>query len=283
MDKLKAYRRYIPLLSVLLLQQLVLLFLHCMQYRGMNGSFMGVGIGFLLTGIFMDFAVLYLFKWISERLEMEEKLAEFYRQRRHEREYDTLIRQHMDDMQDMCQQYEEQINNIYELMEKKTADGEQKEVARELLQKLENEIAQCKVIRYCEHDIINAVFTAKAARCTGKGITLQVTCNLNEVICADEIDLCSLIDNLMDVAIAICETLSQSESRIYVKAELRSGRFVLKQEISSAQKIRSERRGNLKKRLWCRELELIERICEKNKGYLEIKEVGNTGVIIVVI
>lgn len=283
MDKLKTYRRYIPLLSVLLLQQLVLLFLHCMQYRGMNGSFIGVGIGLLLTGIFMDFAVLYLFKWISERLEMEEKLAEFYRQRRHEWEYDVLIRQHIEDMQDMCQQYEEQINNIYELMEKKTDDGGQKEVARELLQKLENEIAQHKVIKYCEHDIINAVFTAKAAKCTGKGIALQVICNLNEAICADEIDLCSLIDNLMDVAIAVCEALPQSERRIYVKAELRSGRFILKQEITLAQKIRTERRGSLKKRLWCRELDLIERICEKNKGYLEIKEAENTGIITVVI
>ena len=283
---MKTYGRYIPLFLSLLVLQLVLFFLYSMEYRENGWNFVLIGLGLLALGILVDVIILYLFKWILQKVELEERLAEYYAQRRHEWEYDSLRWGHINEMQELSGQYEKQINSICEMLEQDTISSERKEAARELLRKLEGEIAGSRMVKYSDNHIINAVFTAKAARCTEKGITLQVQCDLGEKLCSDEIDICSITDNLLDVAIEKWNYLSAEERYVFVKIVQRSDRLIFKLEMrlqSAAETDREKLTGNLKKKLWCRELELVQHICEKNKGYMEIAQQDGWGVISVVI
>lgn len=282
--RVKAYRRYILYLGLFLVSQLLLTVMYGLWFQVESARIWVVTV-MIIAGLFLFFSVLYLLQWNLRRLELETRLEEYDKQRQTELDFDVMLQRHIGDMQKLCGQYLGQINEVYRLLETRGNDTEQKLAAEEILHELEDTINVNRMIKYCSCEEINAVLTFKAELCHRRGIRFRTEFGLSGEKTVDVLDLCSLVDYLLDAGMSIYKRFPQKEMAFILKADEISQRQVLKLELKLDAGFNGEKKVSEKKlqsKLWCRELDLIKRICERKKGYMDIRR-RDTGAELVVI
>lgn len=270
---MKEYRKYKLIMLLLLVFQVVLIVIYVVNSKVLVWETSLMVVVMLLAAIVLDAAILYLCRQIMGRVELEEKLTGLYSQRQHELDYGNMVKQHMDNMQGMCDDLEKQLSEIYAMVEKqgKEDTGLYQEAER-ILKEMEVEIRRQRMKRYCEHDVINALLISKCQNCQEKGITLLVDCNLTQDNEIDEIDLCSIFGNLINAAVEVNKKYDCPSKQITIKADKRAGKMILRIEQKwngAALKERSMR--SIRKEVWCPEFMIVENICNRYSGYMEVK------------
>lgn len=281
---MKEYRKYELLLILLLVFQIFLIAIYVLNSKvSVLETAVMVGV-MLVAGIILDAAILYLCRQIMGRVELEEKLTGLYNQRQHELDYGNMVKQHMDNMQGLCDDLEKQLSEIYAMIEKqdKNSEGIYQDAER-ILKEMEEEIRRQRMKRYCEHDVINALLISKCTSCQERGIELQADCSLTKDNTIDEIDLCSLFGNMINAAVDINEKYACPPRHITVKADRRAGKMILRVEQQWNAALEGSTFRSIRKMVWCPELMIVENICTRYNGYMEIKLQDGKLVMVVVI
>lgn len=267
---MKEYRKYKLLMLILLIFQVFLIVIYVVNSKVSVLETVVMVMVMLADGMVLDAAIVYLCRQIMGRVELEEKLTGLYSQRQHELDYGNMVKQHMDSMQVLCDDLEKQLNEIYAMVEQDNTGLYQE--AERILKEMEVEIRRQRMKRYCEHDVINALLISKCQNCQEKGITLLVDCNLTQDNEIDEIDLCSIFGNLINAAVEVNKKYDCPSKQITIKADKRAGKMILHIEQKwncAALKERSTR--SIRKEVWCPEFMIVENICNRYSGYMEVK------------
>lgn len=227
-------------------------------------------IGFALE-IFGFIVNLILFNFLSQmeqQLETEEKLATLYRQRDFEKEYYDASSQHLEQMKQQQQDFASQIHKLHEAVQQ----SQYIENISQILEKSRQNIEASKKTVYSLHPVINALLCVKEDLAKDKGIHMEIHCTHSSDIGIADVDICSILGNLLDNAIEACEKIDTPDRMIIVDIHEKAGFLIIKITNSI-----SERTPVIKKIGFTSKtdtanhgigLRMVERICTKYDGRL---------------
>ncbi len=163
------------------------------------------------------------------------------------------------------------------------------QAARELLKSEEFERASEKLrgtaglmelqrTRLCEHRVVDALVSAKAAVCREEGIEASFDLSIPENVSIPSVDLCAVFSNLIDNAIHACQLIENGPRTIAVKARVIGGYLVvetLNACVASTQEASSRARARkgaspLSEHGWG--LPILEAIAARHDGSFNIEE-----------
>ena len=108
-------------------------------------------------------------------------------------------------------------------------ENEQAEHARQYIQGICAEIEASKVIRFCENEAANLIFSAFVGRAEGSGISMKIQADIPDVIPVSESDLCVLLSNGLENALHACQMRKEKNlpAEIKVSAYEKNGKLFL--------------------------------------------------------
>ncbi len=96
-----------------------------------------------------------------------------------------------------------------------------------LLEGYDESLGQTKLIRYCQHSILDATLSTYIQRARNKGIRLDMGFAFPDVIPVNEAELATAIANALENAINACENLNEEKRFIEIKA-INRPRFMMR-------------------------------------------------------
>ena len=101
--------------------------------------------------------------------------------------------------------------------------------ARQIMKRIEEQLAETKTVQFCQNPIINSVLTLKMNTVKTSEIETDIVLNNCESLPFDNYDICSLFANLFDNAIEACQKLEDGKKRlITIRSGIKNDFFVLK-------------------------------------------------------
>lgn len=88
--------------------------------------------------------------------------------------------------------------------------------------------------RCCQHPVVDALLSAKAAWCSKEGIPVDVTTTVPDDLSTPDVELCALFANAFDNAVNACRATPGGERWVRVRAYPAHGHFLLEVENSCA-------------------------------------------------
>lgn len=134
--------------------------------------------------------------------------------------------------------------------------------------------------RSCEHLVVDALVSMKAAVCEESGIRLSLDLALADDIPLPSVELCAVFSNLLDNAVNACAQVPASARFIELKARVDAGYLVVRMENSCVPLRAGERRrsprsrgGRLPEHGWG--LSILKTLADRHDGKLEtVQEEG---------
>lgn len=259
--------QYMLLYMVVPAYHLLLLILFFERSKVFDAATAAIGLSMMLMGMGIHVMIIYLLQKMEQKVEVEERLSELYRQRQYEQEYYQMNREHLEQMREIRHDFINQIQTAYLLIQ----NGKGKEHAKELLDQASRELRSTCVIEFCSNPVLNALISIKAKRAQEQGILFTSRCLAGNISGMEEIDLCSLYGNLLDNAIEACIRIPEKDSRrIELKSVEKGGYYIVS---TSNTYYQDKKTGFFKTSKTDRVnhgygLKLIERICRKYGGEL---------------
>lgn len=130
--------------------------------------------------------------------------------------------------------------------------------------------------RSCEHLVVDALVSMKAAVCEESGIRLSLDLALADDIPLPSVELCAVFSNLLDNATNACAKVPASARFIELKARVDSGYLVVRMENSCApsepgvHRRASSRGGRLPEHGWG--LSILRTLADRHDGKLETSQ-----------
>lgn len=110
----------------------------------------------------------------------------------------------------------------------------------------EADIEALTPVRYCENETVNLILSSFAAKAKKECVTLNAEVKLPEELCVNDTELCSLLSNALENAIAAASQLEEEKLRkVYVQALVNGDKLVISTE--NAYKGKIEMEGELPK------------------------------------
>ena len=92
--------------------------------------------------------------------------------------------------------------------------------------------SSCK--RSCEHQVVDALVSMKAAVCAERGIRLELDLALADDVSLPSVELCAVFSNLLDNAVSACGKVPEGARFIKLKARVDAGYLAVRMENSCA-------------------------------------------------
>lgn len=227
-----------------------------------------MGLFFELFGFAIAILIFYFFNQMEQQLETEEKMAALYRQKDFEKEYIEASAQHLEQMKQFQNDCALQIKELHEAVKQPNYQIH----TRQLLDQSQNRINSSRQTVYSLHPLLNALLSVKKDLATQKNIPMEIHCTHSSDIGIADIDLCSVLGNLLDNAIEACEQITQEERKITVDINERSGFLIINITNSiNSQTPEIKRIGFTSKEDRQNHglgLRMVERICSGHEGRL---------------
>lgn len=116
-----------------------------------------------------------------------------------------------DAIRKMRHDYKDNVSVIYTLIK-----DDKSELAMKHIEKMLGVLSETEIFIMTNNSIVNAVINAKLS--TAKSFGIDSTClSVKDFNGIDELDLCRLLSNMLENAIAACKDMSVGERRIYLK------------------------------------------------------------------
>ena len=224
------------------------------------------GVAWIITDLFFIKAVFdnhrkaELKMSLDQAMEMEKMQYEYY--------------ENLTESINSLRKYRHDLNNILQTLMMIINNPETLENGRELLEQLCERYDETQLPYYCSNPVINAVILAKTATAEEKGITVDLSVDLENTQMFENIDLCSIFANMLDNAL---EAASEVENgRIAVSCWSDTGYLFIKCTNSYKGEVRKNGKGFVSTKGKDRGLGLsiIESITKKYGGsfFAECKE-----------
>lgn len=122
-------------------------------------------------------------------------------------EFDTLRQ-----MQEQTRQYRHDMRHHFLLIKSLAAKGETAKII-DYLQTAESDLDAVTPIRYCENETVNLLLSHFETTAKQMGVVLSIESHVPETISISDTELCSLISNSLENAIAATRIISTPEKR----------------------------------------------------------------------
>ena len=192
-----------------------------------------------------------------------------------ETRYYDLIQHHVKEINLIRHDFNDQLITAYAVIEK--YEGEDKILAKEILDEMNNNIEKLKMPILCENRTINTIVNVKKEQAEKLGIAFETQLDVPDNINIDKIDLCSIYSNLLNNAIEACQHITDKKIKkiIYVKTALKAEYLIVKVQNPKNGNLNIEN-GNIKtnKKNTMNHgfgLELLQRISERYNGQLDFQ------------
>lgn len=137
--------------------------------------------------------------------------------------------------------------------------------------------------RSCEHRVVDALVSMKAAVCEEEGIRLSLDLALADDVSLSSVELCAVFSNMLDNAISACHAVPEDKRYVTLKARVDAGYLAVRMENSCvpmepterrrASRPRTGRDGRLPEHGWG--LSILQTLADRHDGKLEtIQEDG---------
>ena len=139
--------------------------------------------------------------------------------------------------------------------------------------------SSCK--RSCEHQVVDALVSMKAAVCAERGIRLELDLALADDVSLPSVELCAVFSNLLDNAVSACGKVPEGARFIKLKARVDAGYLAVRMENSCApaepgearRAPRRSRGDRLPEHGWG--LNILKTLADRHDGTLEtVQETG---------
>lgn len=153
------------------------------------------------------------------------------------------------------------------------------EKASKYMKDLAENYRNIKKFNVCDNKIINAVLSQKLKYCDEHGIATEIDIHIPKDLSITDIDLMSLISNLVDNAIEACDRSTNEKKYINFSMRYIGDNLAIK-VINSKESSMPNRKGsksyitNINKKIHGYGLKIIDGIVKKYNGYQEIKDLG---------
>ena len=148
-------------------------------------------------------------------------------------------------MQNNTMIYRHDMRHHLSLIKGLVADGDMQKL-KEYLSSAEADIDLLTPIRYCENETVNLILSTFNTRAKKEGVVMIVDVKLPNKLSISDTELCSLVSNALDNAIAAASQLNDEKLRkVYVRAVVNSNKLIISTENAYDGKIELE--GDLPK------------------------------------
>lgn len=243
-----------------------------------NFTTMVMWIGLLLAafGIVLDGVLFFFFNQMEAGLETEEKLAALYKQRDFEKEYYQTSQKYLEQMKRMQDAFLAHIRELRGVIKRPDFRREMEQ----FVSNLEMDLDFGKQVVYSSNPIINALLSIKSEYAAKQNTIMEIHCVHGQNIGIEDIDICSVLGNLLDNAIEACGEIEPDKRKITVMIGEKAGFMVIK----ITNPLDCTRSKNIKIGYTSKPdmdnhglgLRMVERICEKYEGKLSfVREQNN--------
>ncbi len=164
-------------------------------------------------------------------MESEQTLRNLETEMEHNYQYYMLADEKFTEVSKLRHDILNQIQTVQYLLR----NGENEQEAREIMQRIEEELAAAKTVHFCQNPIINSVLTVKMNTVQASGIETDILLSDCGDLPFDNYDICSLFANLYDNAVEACQKLEEGKERfIEMRSGIQNDFFVLKLRNSCA-------------------------------------------------
>ncbi len=140
--------------------------------------------------------------------------------------------ENMRQMQETAAIYRHDMRHHFSLIGTLAARGEVKKI-QEYLAEAEADIEAITPVRYCENETVNLILSFFAAQAKKRGVTLCPDVALPAELPIGETELCSLLSNALENAVAAAAQMKDQRLRkVYVCALVKDGKLVVSTENS---------------------------------------------------
>jgi len=158
--------------------------------------------------IVIDFVLIYLIFQVNEKYVKEKELLQYKQQSNMQKQYMDNVRQMDDQIRKIRHDMSNQLNVVNTFLEENSYDK-----AREFLKKYVGQAISNERFVNTDNDIVNAVINSKIFYCKNNGIKIHTTVQ-RTMKKIDDIDICSLLGNLLDNAIEAELKIDQADRYI---------------------------------------------------------------------
>lgn len=280
-DKQKS--SYMHICWVVAFYQTVLFVLWLRLAENFTTRIMWIGLFLEAFGMIIDAVLFYFLSQMEERLRTEEELAALYKQRDFEKKFYQMSEEHLEKMRNMQDLFLEQIHELQEIVKNPDSAGQM----QNFMEHSQYELGGSKQLVYSTNPVINALLGVKAAQAEKQDVAMKITCSHEDVIGIDDIDICSVLGNLLDNSLEACAKMESEKRRVTVSISEKAGYFLIKTtnpvpEVTS-QNIKVGYTSKTDVDNHGLGLKLVERICEKYEGKFSVdmdnKMVGITAIL----
>lgn len=221
---------------------------------------------------------LLLFKALEESEKRElsrERVRLLEEQVQAQEEYLQRLTTDIDEARRVREDVARELVAVDELLERREAEA----ASQGLMKAVDIMDSACK--RFCEHRVVDALVSMKAAVCEESGIRLSLDLALADDIPLPSVELCAVFSNLLDNAINACAQVPASARFIELKARVDAGYLVVRMENSCVPLRAGERRrsprargGRLPEHGWG--LSILKTLADRHEGKLETAQEEGT-------
>lgn len=158
-------------------------------------------------------------------MESQQALKNLETEMEHNYSYYTLADEKFTEISKLRHDILNQIQTVQYILRTEKNEHE----ARQIMKRIEEQLAETKTVQFCPNPIINSVLTLKMNTVKASEIETDIVLNDCESLPFDNYDICSLFANLFDNAIEACQKLEDGEKRIItIRSGIKNDFFVLK-------------------------------------------------------
>ncbi len=194
------------------------------SYQSLLEVFIGLSIGFIADAIL--FWVMFM---QGEKEQIKRQLIETEQQMKLEKQYYQSLWERQEEMSRIRHDFNNQLTAAMQM-----ADAGESDRSKEMLCELKQHIAETGNT-WCDNAVINAVLSHKEQICQQAGVELTADISLTQTISVGQLELCSVLANLIDNAIEAAKECVDVQASIQVKVFIK-GRYLYTKVINTAKK-----------------------------------------------
>ncbi|MDO4169300.1 MAG: ATP-binding protein [Lachnospiraceae bacterium] len=238
-----------------------------------------------LLVIVIYIVIIRLMTYIIENEHRQEKEELKLLEQKYEYQYSLLIQEQKREIHKNQNDILEQLLEMQKIFHDHSEN--KKKQAKEIFEKLENQIEDIGKIQYCADPVFNTVLILKQEEAQKHGISMDIRIHSMMELNVDDIDKCCILTNLLDNAIESAKKVL-GHPNILVRIGKRAGYLVVKIENPTVNDLKKNANGkymtskrHVSSKKHGRGLSIVQSIVEKNNGYFKIEKVDDTVSVVV--
>lgn len=170
-----------------------------------------VVLGIFIVGCYA--AIVFIIQKIVKNRQKQDEEEKRLLKEKYEEDYYFLIKEQSKKIDEMKQEMRVSLDEIEKLLQGKNKNTESRVKLQERLSEAENKVNQFGSVYYCNDLLLNALLVVKQERAALLGIDMDIMVRAIVKTDVSDMDMCSIITNLLDNAIEAVQKVKEIQKR----------------------------------------------------------------------